>query len=181
MNDKEEAKKLHEEIQLRYFLEAYAYITGHKLSVVDVRENPDFLCVDEDGISFGIELVKIMRDPREQHWEWIFDRKEEPEFEEIAEFLGRALERKEKARQDRYSLAASRNILIFELTDGNLESLAYFLEDIPEDFVDHGFEEIWLADYSGVEAYGDVELFGLFPDSYWGFHERFNSGRKPYG
>ena len=44
-----------------------------------------------------------------------------------------------------------------------------------------GFLEVWLADYTGIEAYGDIELFGLKPEKYWGFHERESPSLKPYG
>ena len=50
-----------------------------------------------------------------------------------------------------------------------------------DDFRSYGFDEIWIADYTGLEAYGDIELFCLYPPEWWGFYERENPGRKPYG
>lgn len=32
-----------------------------------------------------------------------------------------------------------------------------------------------------LEAYGDIELFGLFPRQWWGRHSRPWPDRKPYG
>jgi hypothetical protein len=43
----------------------------------------------------------------------------------------------------------------------------------------HGFKEIWLADYSELEAYGNIELFCLHPDRLWGYYESVRG--KPYG
>jgi hypothetical protein len=49
------------------------------------------------------------------------------------------------------------------------------------DFAGYGFVEIWIADYTGIEAYRDIELFGLAPVRWWGYHQRQNPYRKPYG
>ena len=43
-----------------------------------------------------------------------------------------------------------------------------------------GFSEVWIADHTETEEYGTVELFGLFPEKYWGFHSRPWAG-KPFG
>jgi len=50
-----------------------------------------------------------------------------------------------------------------------------------KDFESYGFDEIWIADYTGLEAYGDIELFCLYPSEWWGFYERPNPYAKPYG
>jgi hypothetical protein len=63
----------------------------------------------------------------------------------------------------------------------SLSQLTPYLEDLgPEEFTEHGFQEVLIADHSGLDAYGDVELFGLFPKTLWGYHERVYRG-KPYG
>jgi hypothetical protein len=55
----------------------------------------------------------------------------------------------------------------------------YLDRSSPQDYADLGFVEIWVADYSELEAYGTIELFGLYPPEFWGYHE-LDRG-KPYG
>ncbi len=67
---------------------------------------------------------------------------------------------------------------VLKVLDGNCDDAALqtFNDDYGEasllcdDFNDHGFAEIWLADYTGLEAYGDIELFCLYPSEQWGGH-----------
>lgn len=35
-------------------------------------------------------------------------------------------------------------------------------------FSNYGFIELWIDDYRGLEAYGDIELFGLFTGKLYG-------------
>jgi hypothetical protein len=42
-----------------------------------------------------------------------------------------------------------------------------------------GFEEVWLADFSEVEAYDNVELFCVRPEELRGYYYR--GIQKPYG
>jgi len=72
-------------------------------------------------------------------------------------------------------------MLVLQLVDGSLDVLQLLLAGMNDEFKDHGFAELWLADYSALEAYGDIELFGLFPEKWWGYHQRPWSDRKPYG
>jgi hypothetical protein len=71
---------------------------------------------------------------------------------------------------------------VIQLFGCSLLSLRPFItDDMKNDFATYGFVEIWLADYTGIEAYRDIELFGLAPDKWWGYHQRQNPYRKPYG
>lgn len=73
-----------------------------------------------------------------------------------------------------------RTILVLELTDIPLSDLTKYLDkDCFPDLSDLGFKEVWLADYTLVEAHDEIELFGLFPDKYWG-HKGYIY-KKPFG
>ena len=92
------------------------------------------------------------------------------------------IEKKDKSRSTNYGRWVDKTILVLSLFDCSFWSLRQFLtEDIQKDFAKHGFIEVWLADYTGKEAYRDIELFGLFPAKWWGYHQRKNPYRKPYG
>lgn len=59
-----------------------------------------------------------------------------------------------------------------------------FDQSLEGEFAAYGFTEIWVADLSPdeVDAYGgDIRLFGLHPQKWWGLHERRNRFRKPLG
>ena len=66
MFDKELGKKMVEEEELLYFLEAYENVVeGYLAQGIGRNERPDFICHRPDGSPVGVELVKIMRDPRD--------------------------------------------------------------------------------------------------------------------
>jgi hypothetical protein len=175
-------KKEIETSELIPFIEAYEWVTDEKLSLtLPATESPDFICLRSDGDLVGVELTKVIRDKNVAFWERILDRKDEIDPFEAQERILYLIERKESARAKRYSARVPECILVLQLVDGSLQNLRVALDGLQEDFAIHGFSEVWLADYSGYEAFGDIELFGLFPDKWWGYHERPWPERKPYG
>ena len=181
MSDQEIGKKEGERIDLYPFLEAYQLATGEQLSLSYDGESPDFICTRSNGREVGIEMTMVMRDPRDAFWQRILDRKGTMEpFEALVRIQG-LIDQKEGLRRSRYTEDVKNTILVLQLVDGSLYSLRFFLKDLKGEFDSHGFCEVWLADYSGREAYGDIELFCLFPPDQWGFYQRPCPGRKPYG
>ena len=181
MNDKEIAKKEIERMELDPFLDAYKQTAGRSIEYCWGSENPDFICVQDNGEQIGIELTKVMRDPRDKFLEHIFFRKEEPDSYETIETIFHLIEKKEKARNKRYVNSVEDTILVLQIMDGSLDTIEPVMEGIEEYCNGYGFKEIWLADYSGLEAYGDIELFGLYPPEIYGFYQRSCPDRKPYG
>jgi len=182
MSDKELGKKMVEEEQLLYFLEAYNIVVEESLSYRFGRhERPDFICHRPDGTSVGVELVRVMRDPRDAQADLIIDRIEFMDGEEALEMLYHMIEKKEqKRRQPDWSIPDN-TILVLQFVDCPISSLYLLDDNLKKDFESFGFDEIWIADYTGEEAYGDIELFCLYPPDWWGFYERPNPTRKPYG
>jgi hypothetical protein len=181
MSDQALGKKLTEGMELDPFLEAYEWTTETTLSVVESGENPDFLCVRESGEIIGLELTKAMRRRDIARWQRIINRQEEMAPYDMLMEIQALLEEKEQARKLRYAARIAETMLVLQLVDGSLNALQHLLDGMNNEFKDHGFAEVWLADYSGLEAYGDIELFGLSPDKWWGYHERPWPDRKPYG
>ena len=181
MSDQQIGKKELETEEFIPFLEAYEFATEERLTLLCGGESPDFICLRPDKSEIGIELAKVMRDPEDSFWDRILEKKMEIDPYEAQEQIHRLIQKKEKVRQDRYVKNVKETILVFQLVDGSLDSLRYVIESLNGDFDDHGFFEVWLTDYSGHDAYGDVELFGLFPSTRWGYYQRPNPGRKPYG
>ncbi len=181
MSDQELRKKQVEGMELDPFLKAYEWTTKGALSVVESGENPDFICARATGEIIGLELTKAMRRRDIARWERILDRKEEMAPYDMLMELQALLEQKEEARKARYVARVPQTMLVLQLVDGSLDVLRHLLDGMNDEFRDHGFSEVWLADYSGLEAYGDIDLFGLFPDQWWGYHQRPWPDRKPYG
>lgn len=181
MSDQYIGKKEVEIMEFEPFQDAYEYVTGESLSIIASGECPDLICERPGGAEVGVELTKVTRDPRDIVDDMILNRNEHVEPYEALELMHRLIEKKEKARASRYIMQVEETILVLQLVDGALDTINFVLEGLEEDFNNHGFCEIWLADYSGLEAYGDIELFGLYPKDWWGYHHRLQPDRKPYG
>ncbi len=182
MSDQEMGKKEIERNDLTYFIEAYEWVTGELLTELASWECPDFICPRTNEQKVGVELTMITRDPESAGWDRILDRKYEADTQDTLERIFRLIADKDKKRSKNYGNWADKTILVLQLSDCSLLSLCPLLtNDIREDFSGNGFVEIWLAEYTGIEAYRDIELFGLAPAKWWGYHQRQNPYRKPYG
>lgn len=182
MSDKELGKKLVEEEELLYFLNAYKEVIKEYLSYNFSRnERPDFICFRPDGTPVGVELVRVMRDPRDAKADYIYRRKAFMDEEEALEMLYHMIDKKDKKRSQLDWDLPDNTILVLQLFDCPISNL-YLLDDsLKKDFGSYGFDEIWIADYTGLEAYSAIELFCLYPSSWWGYYERSNPTQKPYG
>ncbi len=182
MSDQEVGKRMVEEEQLRYFLEAYEHAMNESLTCADNGESPDFVCRRRDGAQVGVELTAITRSPAQAFAEWIHLRRDEQDSQDALDEISAALCDKEAKRANHYRRFAGGTILGLQLMDCSLDILSPLLtEDLKPDFQDNGFVEVWLADCTRVGPYRDVELFGLKPQAVWGRHEPPNAGAKPYG
>lgn len=176
-------KKEGEREDLSLFLEARAWVTGENLSWIPWQwtESPDFVCVRADGQRVGVELTKVTVDHDAAMWDRTRYGRVRIDASVTLETIYSLIGRKEKARTERYTERVKDNILALQLVHGSLDQVAYAFDGLEAAFACHGFVEVWLADHSGLEAYGDVELFGLYPGQWWGPHSRPGPGRKPYG
>jgi hypothetical protein len=182
-SEKDIGKKEQETNELLSFLEARHLVTCQALSWVvgHATECPDFICAWPDGTLVGVELTKVTEDREIALWDRLKYGEVNIDPYKIVETIDYLINRKEGARAARYTKKVNENILVLELVDGALDHLEGAFDGLETDFAAHGFCEIWLADYSGLDAYGDIELFGLFPRQWWGRHRRPWPDRKPYG
>jgi len=183
--DKEKGKKEIEGNHLELFLEAYEEATGNRLRYhpyCSRNECPDFICTRQNGETVGIELTQVMMNPSDASWARIIKGYCEQEPFDALFGISRLIEKKEETRSANYGRWTNNTILLLELMDCSLISLRNNIsKELQKDFSQHGFAEVWLGDYTGVDAYGDIELFGLFPPKWWGYYPRINPERKPYG
>lgn len=94
--------------------------------------------------------------------------------------MGAALAKKAQKRTQSTWQLSDATILLLMLEDASLEEIRWVFDpDLRDEWASYGFQEIWVADYTGLEAFGDVELFGLHPTERWGYHPRVF--RKPFG
>ena len=182
MSDQEIGKKMVEEMELQYFLEAYEHATGEELTCIGSGESPDFVCVRSDDREVGVELTAVRRSPDERWSDRVLLRRDEQDSLDALDAVFGALDDKDRKRATHYKSFPGGTILVLQLLDCSLDSLSPLLsEDLQADFEENGFVEVWLADYTRVEPYRDVELFGLKPHAVWGRHDPPNPCPKPYG
>lgn len=177
----ERAKKEDESEALDYFLEAYEQVTGEPFSLLETSERPDFICERSDGTVVGIELAKVRRShPNEIISDRIVEKRNYMLPEVAFEVIQMTLLYKEAKRRESSWQLPEATILILELVDIPLiDLLPWLRRDAFPDLADTGFLEVWLADYTGLEAYDNVELFCLRPEQWHGYHRR--PFQKPYG
>lgn len=183
VSDQEIGKKEIETNDLIAFLEAREVVLDETLSpLLGLHtESPDFICIRPNGEPVGVELTKVTADRDLAFWDRLRYGEVRIEPYKTLERIHHLIDRKEKSRADRYAKMVSDNILVLQFVDGSMGQLRGAFDGLEDDFTSHGFSEIWIADYSGLEAYGDIELFGLFPSLHWGRHRRLWPDRKPYG
>jgi hypothetical protein len=180
MSDQIIGKKMVEKEELDYFLEAHERVTGQRLILVRPEEHPDFICARTDGALAGVELTRGEGDVKVV--ESIQRDCGEPDFgySALDEVFCR-IDEKERLRQSDRTLPDN-SILVVQMFFHRTAEIGSFLTpDLQTDFEGYGFTEIWLADYTTVEPYGGVELFGLKPREWWGYHPREDFLGKPYG
>lgn len=183
-------EEIYELEQLEYFRLAYRQVTGQLLKRVRKSERPDFICKRPDGSLVGIEFTLITRDPDESSWDSILDGDEYMDGLEGLDFVSAAIATKgaklknTNPKTTAWQLANS-SILVLSTPDCPITEIETFLnDDTREELLEicqqSGFSEIWIADHTEVEAYGSIELYGLFPIEFWGYHPNYSRG-KPYG
>ena len=182
LSDQEYGKKLVEEIELEPFLKEYELVTGLALQHVDRAERPDFIAQRSDGTELGIELSKIMRDPQSTFWARVLSGDEFADPVETAIYLQELIYRKDVKRSGSGWTLPDRTMLILQLMDSLFDQVISFLDkQVIRELNETGFFEIWLADYTILEAFGTIQLYGIKPERWQGLHDHSKRGNKPYG
>src|SRR6266487_1780072 len=155
MSDRNLGKKMVEEEHLLRFLEAYATATGISMSVVSNGESPDFICTRPSGERVGIELARSPHDYNGAVWDRIWTDRAMSAHDLLAA-VHVIVANKQQKRQSVHWRTSARTILVVELLDYTFDSLTWTrASSFSSDYADAGFLEIWLADFSTLEAYGE--------------------------
>lgn len=170
--------------QVEYFIDAYNENTGKQLSLVEQRESPDFLCQNEYQEIIGVELCRIVRNSIVAHREieCTFRKKMDYDDADIIEIMCSNIIDKEEKRHKMYSMVTNKTILVLSFADipitNPILDLTLLLKN---EFPQHGFSEIWLADYTLLDSHSDIRLFNLFPFAEKPTYKGINPDIKPYG
>ncbi len=174
-------KKEQELEVLEYFNPIYEIITDDFLDVIEISERPDFICRRKNGALVGVEIVQVRRGhPNDVIYDkFVNNNINLPPIEAIEIMQSLIHEKKLKRGIEGWELPEA-TILVIQLKESPLWEIANLLtEDWFPDIPTYGFREIWLADFSEIEAYNNIELFCLFPPNLSGYYER--PTQKPYG
>jgi len=179
--NKEQIKKETEYEALMYFLEAYEEITGQVLAAVEKSERPDFICCKQNGIKVGIELVQVRRGhPNRVFIDKYIYKQEYMSPEDAIEILQMEVVKKEKKRNERDWKLPLSSILLIELPEIPLSNIVNRISpNNTPDIYSTGFTEVWIVDFTGIEAYGNVELLCVTPQMTMGYYRR--DIQKSYG
>ena len=182
MNDKEFGKKEEERDHLHFFLEEYHYVTGKKLFCLACGERPDFIVGDEKGSRYGLELT-LVTDPQTRFWRRIFTGDEFINPFDTAIRLQELVHKKEEKRASVGWELPDSTILVLALYDAPIEFVEQFLEaEILEELKNKtGFMEIWVADFTKIEAFSTVRLMCLTGGHNAGLHDFHPASSKPFG
>lgn len=174
-------ERIEETEQFVHFRDAYEEVTGEVLEGVRKSERPDFICRRPDGTLVGVEFTLVMRDRETSFWEDIINGTRFMNCGDAVIAVGAAIWRKaRKLTEPDWQLPQS-SILVVSIPDSPLSEIGCrFDSSLRHEFAEAGFSEIWLADHSGMEAFGCIELYGLVPERWCGYHN-LHAGRKPFG
>lgn len=177
----DDGKKMEERDETQRFVEEYTRITGVPCTLVAAGERPDFLC-KKWGRRFGLELVRAMRDPVQRSWDIILGRDQQLRGVGAADLVQQAVYAKERKRSSPGWFLLKSTILVVQLigSDGD-DMLAHLDDRLMDEMAGSGFREIWVADYSPIEEYGEIQLIGIKPKRRRGLYRHARYGTKPYG
>jgi hypothetical protein len=177
----DDGKKMTERDSLDSFLEEYAHVTGVKLTLTSAGERPDFVC-ERRGRSYGLEVVRAMRNPLECSWDSILGRDDHLDGLDASILVQDVLYDKEHKRASPGRRFQKSTILVIQLIGGDGEEMVQYLDSqVMNEMAQTGFREIWVSDHSPIEAYGTVQLVGVKPKRLRGIHRHRFYGFKPYG
>lgn len=170
-----------EKRHLNHFLDSYFHATGERLQIHEITERPDFLCKRENGTTVGVELTQIVRNPNDAEWEKILEGRQFMTLEEALECIQNQTLRKDKKRSEDDWKLSGRTILVLQLMDIPLWKVGSMLSDeMLPDLQETKFSEIWMADFTTIEAFGEVELYAFYHPELGG-NQLLLDYKKPYG
>jgi hypothetical protein len=145
-------------------------------------ESPDFICEDAAGFEVGVELVRAMANPESLFWRKTLDGYDSADSLDTWILAQGAIHEKEIKRLRPHWMTPFNTMLVVQLVDCPLEEIVVHIEpDLIAECSECGFVEIWLADYTTLEAYSTVQLYGVKAKGFEGLHERHLGSWKPYG
>jgi hypothetical protein len=176
----DDGKKMFEREEAWLFLDEYSHVTGVEMALVAVGERPDFAC-EKEGQRYGLELVKVMRNPVFRGLGAIFGGDDHLHGHDAAIMVQNAVYAKEQKRASDGWHYPDSTILVVHLVDSDGEELLDYLDDqLMDEMAETGFCEIWIADDSPMGPFGTVQLIGIKPERWRGLHRHSCYGRKPY-
>lgn len=177
----DDGKKMIERDEAQQFVEEYSRVTGVELMLIGAGERPDFLC-EKRGQHYGLELVRAMQDPIQRKWDVILRGDEHLHGMDAALRIQEAVYVKDTKRASPGWRYPGSTILAIQVIGSDGDEVAGSLDDqIMDEMSETGFREIWVADHSPMEPYGEIQLIGVKPKRWRGLHRHRLYGTKPFG
>lgn len=178
--------KLIEEDAVNHFIREYEQLTGLNLRLSPgflLTERPDFSALRSDGLELGIETTKIMRDPDSAFLDRSLFDLEFQKPEDAVHEIQRLVYSKEAKRCSSGWKYPDSTLLLLQLMDAEMDRVASCLDSeiLDEMCQNTGLFEIWIADFTKLEPFGGVQLFGIKSEKWQGLHPLSTRSLKPYG
>ena len=173
-------RKEREASDLDAFLLCYFRATGNELKVEEEAENPDFIVARADGQHVGVELTAVRESPEQSFYRSIVTGNPELDPNDAVDQMCFLIDQK-SSKIPNYKTKS--NILVLQNEEADFNLMCAIAKDVPiADFASAGFDEIWLADYSGIRKgmHQEIELFGLYPERVRTVTRRSGCDQKPY-
>lgn len=175
----EQQKKETERVHLNHFLWAFRQVTAEEVFDIIDNETPDFIGRDTRGRRVGIELTRLKFDPRDMSHRRIIEGEEWADDEDVFWELLRLIDTKSRKLAAKSWSGCDRKILVIVLEDVPIESFVHTTDtDEPDDA---GFDEIWLADATKLDAFYGFDLLPIVHSSLSGIFPVASKDRKPFG
>jgi hypothetical protein len=175
--DSDLGKREVEREHLTLFRDAYETATGESFPELHDSETPDFIGRDIAGRRVGIEITQLRFSPDEQVSRRI-GLVSDDASDTFWLLLGLLHQKGQKLIKGWWP-QCERKILVVMAVDSPLHRITPGIEtDRPDG---DGFDEVWLADLTQVEAFGGVDIFALVHPRLEGLFSTGDWGQNPFG
>ena len=161
------SKPMDEKQRFELFRAAYERVTGQWLEKQRETPHPTYVCARPDESLVGVEFTQLIAPSGTK----LVKKTKMMEGSEGADLIQNMLVSEvQRLHQPDWQLSEASILVMATSICPISEMELFFSRELEPELAKRGFTEIWVADYTEVAEYNSIELFGLFPRKWWGYH-----------